>query len=318
MIYVPICIVLLCLLNNSKVQANPWKPRTGLPMIHGKDFSARSLPIVYSPGGAAGSSSSVTGVPGESTAGYRGGHASTKIRKQPNDEDEQDAALERTIVAILEEQSPRVASPLDGYELSSECSSVTEIPVKIVPELTKKELKFKAKSAAKYAKKLKSRNHTNIRRKVMHACFGLGFATMNHLIPRARFVPGMAILTGATLLMELLRYRKYFGWMNDALHLVLGSSLRKHEMEGKFTGSFYFFLGVTVTAALFPTSCATMGICQLALADPSASYFGKMTRDIYWSRIEKLVIYMHFILLTDHDSCFSLSTILLSFSRAVV
>ena len=288
--YVPICIV-LCLLRNSNVQANTWKPRTGLPMIHGKDFSARSLPIIYSPGGAAGSSSSVTGVPGEPTAGYRGGHASTKLRKQPDDDEQREVALEQTIVAILEEQLPGVASPRGGNESSSECSSiVTEIPVKIVPELTKKELKFKAKSAAKYAKKLKSRNHTNIRRKVMHACFGLGFATMNHLIPRAQFVPSMTILTGATLLMELLRYRKYFGWMNDALHLVLGSSLRKHEMEGKFTGSFYFFLGVTVTAALFPTSCATLGICQLALADPSASYFGKMTRDIYWSRIEKSVI----------------------------
>lgn len=26
-------------------------------------------------------------------------------------------------------------------------------------------------------------------------------------------------------------------------------------------------------------------ICQLALADPSASYFGRMTRDVHWSRI---------------------------------
>mmetsp|Transcript_28948 Transcript_28948/g.44499 ORF Transcript_28948/g.44499 Transcript_28948/m.44499 type:complete len:179 (-) Transcript_28948:90-626(-) len=57
-------------------------------------------------------------------------------------------------------------------------------------------------------------------------------------------------------------------------------------MEGKFTGSFYYFLGVTVTAHLFPTTAATMGICQLALADPSASYFGRKTRHVYWSRIE--------------------------------
>eukprot|EP00978_Attheya_sp_CCMP212_P045041 scaffold331953_cov57-Attheya_sp.AAC.3 len=31
-----------------------------------------------------------------------------------------------------------------------------------------------------------------------------------------------------------------------------------------------------------------MGIIQLALADPSASYFGRQTRDVYWSRIEKI------------------------------
>jgi dolichol kinase len=97
----------------------------------------------------------------------------------------------------------------------------------------------------------------------------------------------MVVLTSATLVMELLRYRKGFHWMNEILHFVLGSSLRKHEMEGKFTGSFYYFLGVTLTAALYPTSCATLGICQLAIADPTASYFGRATRHVYWSRIEK-------------------------------
>lgn len=86
--------------------------------------------------------------------------------------------------------------------------------------------------------------------------------------------------------MELLRYKAGFQWMNDILHLTLGSSLRKHEMQGKFTGSFYFFIGVTVTAALFDRNAATLGICQLALADPSASYFGRATRHVYWSRIE--------------------------------
>lgn len=74
--------------------------------------------------------------------------------------------------------------------------------------------------------------------------------------------------------------------MNHALGIILGGTLRKHEMEGKFTGSFYYFMGVTITAALFPTSSATLGICQLALADPSASYFGRKTKNVYWSRIE--------------------------------
>ena len=142
------------------------------------------------------------------------------------------------------------------------------------------------KSHKTIAKKLKNRNNPNLRRKVMHCSFGLFFAALNHVVPRHEFVPGMAILSGATLLMELLRYRRGFAWMNDALHLVLGSSLRKHEMEGKFTGSFYFFTGVTLTAYLYPRSAATLGIAQLALADPSASYFGRQTRHVYWSRIE--------------------------------
>lgn len=150
----------------------------------------------------------------------------------------------------------------------------------------KKEMKQELKSHAVYAKKLKNRNNLNIRRKVLHAVFGLTFATLNQVIPKEVFLPGMTLLTSATLLMELLRYQKGFGWMNDCLHFVLGGTLRKQEMEGKFTGSFYYFLGVTVTSFLFPTSCASLGICQLALADPSASFFGRQTRHVYWSRIE--------------------------------
>lgn len=75
--------------------------------------------------------------------------------------------------------------------------------------------------------------------------------------------------------------------MNKAMHAVLGSSLRKHEMEGKFTGSLYYFTGVTTSAIFFPKTATTLGIFQLAIADPAASYFGRKTRNVYWSRIEK-------------------------------
>ena len=121
----------------------------------------------------------------------------------------------------------------------------------------------------------------------MHASFGFFFAALNQWIPKPIFLPGMIVLTSGTLAVELLRYRKGFQWMNDAMHFVLGDSLRKHEMDGKFTGSLYYFLGVTLTASLYPQTCATLGICQLAIADPTASYFGRATRHVYWSRIEK-------------------------------
>jgi len=141
-------------------------------------------------------------------------------------------------------------------------------------------------SHVEIAKKLKNRNHTNLSRKFTHAGFGIFFACLNQLLPHHRFVPAMGILTMSTLAMELLRYRRGFHWMNVALHFFLGGALRKHEMEGKFTGSFYYFAGVTASSYLFPKTAATLGICQLALADPSASYFGRRTRHIYWSRIE--------------------------------
>lgn len=119
----------------------------------------------------------------------------------------------------------------------------------------------------------------------MHAAWGMLFASLNHFIPRAHFLTGMTILTGGTLTMELLRYRPGFGWMNNVLHFCLGKALRKNEMDGKFTGSLYYFSGVLLTSYLYPKSCATLGICQLAIADPTASYFGRATRHVYWSRI---------------------------------
>lgn len=150
----------------------------------------------------------------------------------------------------------------------------------------KRQKKLEEKSHRQIAKKLKNRNSLNIKRKVLHAGFGFFFATLNQVIPKSIFVPGMTFITSLALFVELMRYRKGWGFLNDLMHLFLGGSLRKHEMEGKFTGSFYYFLGVTITAALFPTSCATLGIMQLAIADPSASFFGSQTKHVYWSRIE--------------------------------
>jgi dolichol kinase len=95
----------------------------------------------------------------------------------------------------------------------------------------------------------------NKRRKFMHAAWGLLFASLNHFIPTKIFVPAMTLVTTGTLALELLRYRKGFEWMNDVLHKVLGHALRKNEMDGRFTGSLYYFLGVTMTAALYPKSC---------------------------------------------------------------
>lgn len=53
------------------------------------------------------------------------------------------------------------------------------------------------------------------------------------------------------------------------------------------SANLYYHYIFVVTAALYPQACATLGICQLAIADPTASYFGRATRHVYWSRIEK-------------------------------
>ena len=97
-----------------------------------------------------------------------------------------------------------------------------------------------------YGRKIvqQNRNATNKRRKFMHFTWGMLFASLNHFVPRQFFLPGMMVISGTSLTVELLRYRKGFEWMNNLMHFVLGKSLRKNEMDGKFTGSFYYFSGV--------------------------------------------------------------------------
>ena len=119
----------------------------------------------------------------------------------------------------------------------------------------------------------------------MHFVWGVLFASLNHAVPRHFFLPGMLTICGTSLTVELLRYRKGFEWMNDLMHRIVGKALRKNEMDGKFTGGFYYFAGVTFTSYMFPNPCATLGILQLAVADPTASFFGRATRHVYWSRI---------------------------------
>jgi len=105
-------------------------------------------------------------------------------------------------------------------------------------------------------------------------------------VPRKVFTGIAGGCSAGLLAVEILRYKKGFRWINRVYKSVFGGILRKHEMDGKFTGTFYYFAGITITALLFPPNAAVLGMCQLALADPSASFFGRKTKDVYWSRIE--------------------------------
>jgi dolichol kinase len=84
---------------------------------------------------------------------------------------------------------------------------------------------------------------------------------------------------------ETLRYRKGWKWMNRIYMFFFRGILRKTEMTGKMSGTFYYFAGCTATAHLFPGLPAVLGIAQLAIADPTASYFGRQTKHLEWSRI---------------------------------
>lgn len=280
--------------NNNHVHGIRWN--------NGSPLTPLRLPIVVRRDGTPNARSSATisstissaiGTSSSSGGSGQPGSSSVKMKNAVDLETKDDAESwvnvdERDDSSVTTSESPSVTEILlrSGNSTNSKTEPTKNLEGKKRLLGRKRKKKEPDTSAKAIAKKLKNRNRTNISRKVWHATFGLFFASLNHVVPRHRFVPGMVVLTTATLIMELLRYRKGFSWMNDALHFVLGSSLRKHEMEGKFTGSFYYFLGVTTTAWCFPKTAATLGMCQLALADPSASYFGRQTRHVYWSRIE--------------------------------
>lgn len=198
-------------------------------------------------------------------------------------------------IAINSTELPMINSTEKETEnvLEKEVKETTDEDDNAMKTLKKRKRLFRRKktldksgSALGIAKKLKNRNSLNIKRKLVHVIFGAGFASLNHALPRKYFLPFMYTINAGSIFVESFRYRKGFGWMNKAMHAVLGSSLRKHEMEGKFTGSLYYFTGVTTSSYFFPKTATTLGIFQLALADPAASYFGRKTRDVYWSRIE--------------------------------
>ncbi|GMH63298.1 hypothetical protein TrST_g6360 [Triparma strigata] len=138
----------------------------------------------------------------------------------------------------------------------------------------------------KMSNKLAPRNSVHFSRKFVHFSTGLTMAGLYQLVPKNIFIGVGTFCSVGLCTVEVLRYKKGFRWLNRIFYKCFGGVLRKHEMDGKFTGTFYYFAGVTVTAYLFPPSAAVLGIAQLAIADPTASYFGRKTKDVYWSRIE--------------------------------
>uniref|UniRef100_A0A6U5JUM7 Phosphatidate cytidylyltransferase n=1 Tax=Grammatophora oceanica TaxID=210454 RepID=A0A6U5JUM7_9STRA len=267
-------------------EAATWLPKRGVLGVglgvHAKDFvNSRNLPSVSPGSGPLGTTSSSKDLV------ERGGHSTLRVPPPANLNEEVEYEPEKS-KSVVEETSAGAATALAKAVTNSTAVTSTSNEIENIQHIdvtiNKKALKKSFKTS--YAKKLKSRNSMNLRRKVLHAGFGLFFGILNHVVPRKYFLGAMTILSTGTLCMELLRYRPGFSWMNDALHTILGGSLRRHEMDGKFTGSLYFFVGVTVTSALFSKAAATLGIFQLAIADPSASYFGRSTRHVYWSRIE--------------------------------
>jgi len=162
-------------------------------------------------------------------------------------------------------------------------------PTKKLLKSQKKEIKKKDKEIKKLHKKisksLKNRNSTNKRRKFTHFAWGMLFAFLNNYLPLPVFQTIMKSWTALMLFFELTRYREGWEWINEMIFFLFGKAMRKSEMDGKCMGTLYYSAGVLLNTYLYSKPCATLGIIQLAIADPMASYFGRATRHVYWSRI---------------------------------
>jgi len=273
-------LLLSLLLQNA--DGKVWQPNS--PLHHGvmlKDFvNSRSLPITSPSGTSAGRTTTSAILVSDDVA--RGGHANVKIAR----DEEETETVEDFVDTIAKDATatPQVEEQPNNDKVKA--ISVDHTTDNDHVKGRKKKATSSASRSSKIAKKLKNRNHLNLQRKGIHATLGLFFAAVNYVVPKKTFVPVMIGVSSLALVIELLRYRKEFQWLNDIVFYIAGKGLRKHEMEGKFSGIFYFVFGVTLSAALYSKPCSTLGIIQLALADPSASYFGTKTKHVYWSRIE--------------------------------
>lgn len=122
---------------------------------------------------------------------------------------------------------------------------------------------------------LKPRSSLHLKRKLVHALYGLTFACVLNRIDVNAFTAVGSTCSLGLLTVELLRYIPGFRWINNFFYFLFGGVLRKSEMSGRLTGSFYYFAGVTLTAKMFDRVPAILGIVQLAIADPTASLCGR-------------------------------------------
>lgn len=161
----------------------------------------------------------------------------------------------------------------------------------------------------------------HLSRRIQHAGTGLVILAISHIVPP--YPVGLGLLSIATLAFHMLHSRRVHDEAWDAWYLErFGSLLREHERgeweeEGgggtaasaasssgggarkgrrrrrtvpALPGAFYFLLGATASALLFPAAAARTSLLVLSIADPAAglagTFFGEfLHRNVSWERL---------------------------------
>lgn len=132
---------------------------------------------------------------------------------------------------------------------------------------------------------LRPRESYHLSRKAFHlstiSLIAMGYSSM----PVTRRKTALCTVAGLELCAIILEITRL---QNPAINKfavkAMGPFMRQHEVE-KFSGIVYCFLGLLVTAAIFPKHIALIGMLQLALGDPIAALVGHGTRQYRWARL---------------------------------
>ena len=80
-------------------------------------------------------------------------------------------------------------------------------------------------------------------------------------------------LTLFAIVIEYLRVRSVI--IKKIFNNFLKSMLRIHEIDGKFTGATWVFIGSTLTISIFPKEIAIISLVYMSLGDTIAGLFGR-------------------------------------------
>jgi len=84
----------------------------------------------------------------------------------------------------------------------------------------------------------------------------------------------MVPLTLLAILIDIARIRTWRLWTALA-HKAFGRMIRKHEIDGDFTGAFYILISVCLTVALFSREIAVAALAFIMIGDSLAALVGR-------------------------------------------
>lgn len=124
---------------------------------------------------------------------------------------------------------------------------------------------------AKSEPELKSRSDVHLPRKIWHFLGVLFIAYCYHNLSRAHALQTLTTVCAIGIFIDV--YRQRSATLNAWVQKLAGPIMRDNEKTA-IAGTTYLLIGVLAIVALFPYSVVMLSLLFLAVADPTASYFG--------------------------------------------